>query len=163
MTASIHTPVNLGLNVARTKLKQVVPVLLAFAMGACECVFFVVLCLSHQTYVMFLNVFLRTFPFLAHDPCLLECEPKNQTSSATFAFLYVYTHIYIYRYKYKLYIYIYVAYPHQHLVPCETKTSSQVCHYVHTITLSYRFSRTSKQPSPCHTGLHADLNRTTTL
>ena len=34
--------------------------------------FFVVLCLSHQTYVMFLNVFLRTFPFLAHDPCLLE-------------------------------------------------------------------------------------------
>ena len=39
MTESIHTPVNLGLNVARTKLKQVVPVLLAFAMGACECVF----------------------------------------------------------------------------------------------------------------------------
>ena len=71
MTASIHTPVNLGLNVARTKLKKVVPVLLAFAMGACQC-FFVVLCLSHQTYVMFLNVFLRTFPFLAHDPCLLE-------------------------------------------------------------------------------------------
>ena len=93
VTASIDTPINLGLNVERTKLKR----------GLCSCAveicngglwfFLVVLCLSHQTYIMFLNVFLRTVP-PAHDPCLLECERKTQTSSAAFAFLYeTYIHI----------------------------------------------------------------------